>query len=204
MAKKKVWVITSAPEQPYADNWGKVSAINALGALDAYAIQHGYGGYSSLIEDPAYLEDVGIGTDQHGLYATYENTTIWAIPLDSIASGASEEEMLSFIGDLLSHDGDVLSSLTEAEPRVIEAAREKFVSSPPTDHPARHGRPANGEIKTIEFDGLFVSVKRNPKYGQLMVIVSSSEEMSACDRDELGEGLLEIVVDGGTIYDRDA
>jgi hypothetical protein len=55
--------------------WAKVTAINALAALDEYAISEGYSAY----EDLGPLRD-WMGIDQYGLWGVFTNATIWAIP----------------------------------------------------------------------------------------------------------------------------
>ena len=69
------YAITEDPRHP--QDGVVVEAPNALGALDQYAIDNGYGRYESTPETRQL-----IGSDEHGIFATYENTTLWAIPLD--------------------------------------------------------------------------------------------------------------------------
>lgn len=52
-----------------------VQAVNGLKALDAYSVAQGFVPYSDLPD----LDD-WIGRDEHGLFATMTNRTIWAIP----------------------------------------------------------------------------------------------------------------------------
>ena len=55
---------------------GLIEAVNALDALDQYAVSQGYGRYSDLDDLHEFL-----GFDEHGLWAVFENVTLWAIPL---------------------------------------------------------------------------------------------------------------------------
>lgn len=69
------FAITENPRRPEEAS-AVVGAVNALDALDQYAVLHGYGRYSDLPDLHGYL-----GFDEHGLWAVYENVTLWAIPL---------------------------------------------------------------------------------------------------------------------------
>lgn len=65
------------PLSPCVD---RVDALSPLHALDIYSIKHGYGGYSeNAVQQP--LHEV-LGVDEHGLWATYENGTLWALADD--------------------------------------------------------------------------------------------------------------------------
>ena len=69
------FAITEHPRKPEKASV-VVEAVNALDALDQYAVSHGYGRYSDLDDLHEFL-----GFDEYGLWAVYENVTLWAIPL---------------------------------------------------------------------------------------------------------------------------
>lgn len=75
MIAKRDYLITPDPAHG-VQPWARVSAINALDALDQYALGEGYSNY----------EDIGgrlkdwIGVDQYGLWGIFTNATIWAVP----------------------------------------------------------------------------------------------------------------------------
>lgn len=74
------YLVTEHPNDPKktVQRPGKTlfQAVNPLDALDQYSVAHGYSRYSDI--DRPLLDGV-IGSDQYGVFASYENTTLWAI-----------------------------------------------------------------------------------------------------------------------------
>ena len=71
------YYITPDPAHRRVEPWARVSAVNALDALDKYAISAGFGAYEDL-DKP--LRD-WLGVDQYGIFGVFCNATIWAIPV---------------------------------------------------------------------------------------------------------------------------
>jgi hypothetical protein len=82
--EKTKWLVTTNPSAPFTlrqgylkDAW-RVEARNPLEALDLYSRKCGFAGYTdALIAGDA---EISMGFDEHGLWATFTNYTIWAIP----------------------------------------------------------------------------------------------------------------------------
>jgi hypothetical protein len=76
MCEQREYLITPDPAHKEVAPWARVKAVNALDALNKYAIDEGYSNYEDL-GDP--LRD-WMGIDQYGLWGVFTNATIWAIP----------------------------------------------------------------------------------------------------------------------------
>jgi len=84
--EKTKWLVTTSPSAPFTlrqgylkDTW-RVEARNPLEAIDLYAIKHGYSGYTNALIAGVDPDEIAMGFDEYGLWATFTNYTIWAIP----------------------------------------------------------------------------------------------------------------------------
>jgi len=75
MTERDYWITVDPAHKPIEPQ-AKVRAINALHALDLYAVGQGFGAYEDL--DPPLSDWLGV--DQYGIWGTFTNCTIWAIP----------------------------------------------------------------------------------------------------------------------------
>jgi hypothetical protein len=75
------YLVTEYPEDPrkkvHVPGRTIFEAVNPLDALDQYAVAKGYGRYSDM--EPHDLAGM-IGADEKGVWAVFENCTLWAIP----------------------------------------------------------------------------------------------------------------------------
>lgn len=79
----RAYVITASPAKPSKRPLGYVQeARDPLEALDRFCVHEGFGSYTDIIGGG--LEEGSLGVDEYGLWATYSNMTIWAIPLDPL------------------------------------------------------------------------------------------------------------------------
>ena len=82
--EKTKWLVTTSPRTPfkkgYLEETWRVEARNPLEAIDLYAIKYGFAGYTEALIHGIDPEETGIGFDEYGLWATFTNYTIWAIP----------------------------------------------------------------------------------------------------------------------------
>lgn len=70
------YVITTTPGNSNQEDV-TIEAVNQLEALDKFAMSEGFGPYSTTLP---LLGDGSMGVDEHGLWAIFTNTTIWALP----------------------------------------------------------------------------------------------------------------------------
>lgn len=198
--EERDWIITSTPQQPWSTGYGhftqKVRARNQLEALDIFAQAEGFSGYTEAIA--LADSETSIGADEYGMWATYTNTTIWAIPFEKAVGPVTAEEVNVLIGDLLSHDNDVLGGLLPGTTiRVIDAAREAYAKTP--EEPAKK---KTNHIETFKYAGIWITCARNETSGQLIVNINT-EGVKEGDQDEDGDPYLEITLNGFTYYNRE-
>lgn len=72
---RKFWITMDPAHKPVIPI-AELEAVNALDALDRYAIGEGFVAYGEL--DPPLSDWLGV--DQYGIWGTFTNCTIWAIP----------------------------------------------------------------------------------------------------------------------------